>query len=512
MKIALAQINTIVGDLKGNCNKIINYIQQAKNKKCDLVIFPELTITGYPPEDLLYQNSFIRDVMKKTKQIAKESKNIAVIFGTVEFVSDKLYNACIVCVSGKVISTYHKHLLPNYGVFDEQRYFKKGNQEGLFTYKKQIFGVNICEDIWYSDICKAQARKGAEVIINISCSPYYRDKLKDRERMLSQRAKEIKTYICYCNLVGGQDELVFDGGSMIINSEGTIVSQAPQFEEKLITYTLNSTAKYSNEVVSQEEEIFKALKLGLRDYVSKNGFKKVVLGLSGGIDSAVVAKLAVDTLGKKNVICLSLPSKYNSKETKSDAKRLAKNLGLEFHEIAIEKMVTAFQKSFPFKASSLASENIQARIRGNIIMAYSNTFGALPVACGNKSEYAVGYATIYGDMCGGFAPLKDVPKTLVYKLAQWTNLKGEAIPKSIIERPPSAELRNNQKDSDALPNYDKLDTMIEDYIEKNKPIDKKIARMINKSEYKRRQSPIGIKITKRAFDKDYRMPIVNKYE
>jgi len=511
MKIALAQINTIVGDLEGNYFKMLDYIQQAKNNKCDIVIFPELVITGYPPEDLLHKTHFIQDTINITKQIAKESDTITVIFGSIALKANELYNTGIICNDKKITYTYHKQLLPNYGVFDEKRYFTKGRTDGIFIVNGKKFGINICEDIWTPAICKKQSHKGAEVIINISCSPYYRNKLKERELMLSKRAKDNKIYICYCNLVGGQDELVFDGGSMVINPRGNVIAQASQFTEQLLISDLDTVLTDLPKMLIKDNEIWEALKLGLKDYVHKNGFKKVVLGLSGGIDSALVATLAKDALGKDNVICLSMPSQYNSKETKSDAQQLAKKLKIKFYEISIEKMIKAFHLSFPFISSPLACENIQARLRGNMIMAYSNTFGALPLACGNKSEYAVGYATIYGDMCGGFAPLKDVPKTLVYRLAKWRNSEMEIIPNSIIERPPSAELRSNQKDSDSLPNYDELDKTIEIYVEKNKSINPKITKMIDRSEYKRRQAPIGIKITKRAFDRDYRMPIVNKY-
>ncbi len=522
MKIAVAQINTTVGDLQGNYEKITEYINKAKQCECEIVVFPELAITGYPPEDLLYNKTFIKDQFEYVIKLQKETKDIAVVLGYVDPYKDFLYNACTVFYNRYELSRHFKQHLPNYSVFDEKRYFQSGNtiQTSVFNYKDQKIAVNICEDIWMGcGVCDEQGKKEPDIMINISCSPYYTKKVDERQRLLMKRAIEYNTTIIYCNLVGGQDELVFDGGSMIIDSNGNRQAKAPQFIESLVTYDISNKGElYIPEVIqdfSTEGEIWEALKLGLSDYVQKNGFKKVVLGMSGGIDSALVAKLAVATLGKENVICISMPSKYSSDGTKSDAESYSNYLGVSFQEIPIIELCNQYKYSLiPFfihEKEDVTEENIQARIRGNILMAFSNKFGYMPLSTGNKSEVSVGYCTLYGDMSGGFNPIKDLYKTQVYELAKYVG-----IPDSIINRPPSAELREDQKDEDSLPPYEVLDLILIKLMEENgQPkgeLEKKIAKLLRLSEYKRRQACPGIKITKRSYGKDYRMPIVNGYE
>jgi len=521
VKIAVAQINTKVGDLQGNYNKIVEYIDKAKKQKADIVVFPELAITGYPPEDLLYNDQFICDAMKYVEKIIEETKDILVILGYIDgSYQDRLYNACVAFYNGEELATHFKKHLPNYSVFDEKRYFNTMNNPaflksyGVFYYKNTKIAMNICEDIWVEEgIAKKQGKESPDIMINISCSPYYTQKIKERESLLISRAKEYKTNIVYCNLVGGQDELVFDGGSMIINPKGQIVSRSYQFIEALLVHEFGqidpTPCNYE-----KDREIWEALKLGLGDYIIKNGFKKVVLGMSGGIDSALVAKLAVDTIGNENVVCLSMPSMYSSKETQSDAEIFSKQLGVEFIEFPIKELFYSYvdylHHWFKDTKEDVTEENLQARIRGNIIMAFSNKFGYMPLSTGNKSEVSVGYCTLYGDMSGGFNPIKDLYKTQVYELAKYVG-----VPDSIINRPPSAELKKDQKDVDSLPPYEVLDEILKKLMERNEApeneLERKIAKMLRLSEYKRRQSCPGIKITKRSYGKDYRMPIVNGY-
>lgn len=546
LRIALAQINPTVGDLKGNQQLILDYIIRAKEKNADLVVFPELVICGYPPEDLLYKNHFIRDNIRTLKSIAAKTKGISAVVGFVDR-SDNgvLYNAAAFISEGKIKSVYYKQKLPNYGVFDEKRYFKSSWHKekvcGLLKLKGVICGLSICEDIWIEDgVCSKQAKAGAKVLINISSSPYDIGKLKKRETMLKKRAKQTDCYICYVNVVGGQDELVFDGSSIIVNTQGKTVAEGRHFEEDLIVYDLPVGRETKTEdqksciknilpkKMTKIERVYNALVLGTRDYIRKNGFQKVVIGLSGGIDSALVAAIAVKAIGKENVKCVTMPSRYSSKGTRSDAQRLAKNLGVELITIPIEGVFVAYSntlsKQFQGTKTGVAEENIQARIRGNLLMALSNKFGWLVLTTGNKSEVAVGYCTLYGDMSGGFAVIKDVPKTMVYELSGYINgVSNQVIPISIITRAPSAELRSNQKDQDSLPPYEILDTILGQYVEKhdsvekmsrrnNKAIVEKIIYLIDHSEYKRRQAPPGIKITSRAFGKDWRLPITNKYK
>ncbi|HIH42448.1 TPA: NAD+ synthase [Candidatus Woesearchaeota archaeon] len=546
LRIAIAQINPTVGDLRGNQLLILDYIIRAKEKNADLVVFPELAICGYPPEDLLYKNHFIQDNIKSLKKIASNVKGISAVIGFVDCIeSGVLHNAAAFISEGKVKSVYHKQKLPNYGVFDEKRYFKsswlKGKLCGMLKIKGVSAGLSICEDIWIEDsVCIQQAKAGAKLLINISCSPYDMGKVKIREAMLKERAKQTNAYVCYVNVVGGQDELVFDGRSMIVDPKGVIVAKGKHFEDDLVFCDLplgERTAKDYKKVqiknvlpkkTTKIERVYKALVLGTQDYIRKNGFKKVVIGLSGGIDSALVAAIAVKAVGNDNVTCVTMPSRYTSKGTRADAERLANNLKVSLITIPIEDIFASYIKTLSgeFKGTqvNVAEENIQARIRGNLLMALSNKFGWLVLTTGNKSEVAVGYCTLYGDMSGGFAVIKDVPKTMVYELSAYiNNTCDQVIPKTIIRRAPSAELRSNQKDQDSLPPYNVLDPILEQYVEKHDSVEtmskknkkelvEKIIDLVDHSEYKRRQAPPGIKITARAFGKDWRLPITNKYK
>ncbi|HEX3035789.1 MAG TPA: NAD+ synthase [Thermodesulfobacteriota bacterium] len=575
VRLGLAQIDVSVGDLEGNLKKILGYVDTAKNLGVDILCFPELAITGYPPEDLLLKPSFIEDNLKTLDKIREASEELTVVLGFADKKEDDIYNAAAIVHNQHLIDVYHKRYLPNYGVFDENRYFQSGLRAPIYKLGNVTFGVNVCEDIWYpGDPTREQAILGdAEIIINISSSPYYVSKVKSRERMLSVRASDYSVIIAYCNLVGGQDELVFDGHSVIISERGEVIARASGFKEELLVadvspsrvfrsrlhdsrirkekYTLRleskkvETIKISSvgsekdsrpqitprveEFLGIEEEVFRALVLGTRDYVHKNGFKKVVIGLSGGIDSALVAAIATQALSGENVVGVRMPSRYSSEGSMIDAELLSKNLGTELLTIPIEKAFGAYldmlSNVFHGREHDITEENIQARIRGNILMALSNKFGWLVLTTGNKSEVSVGYSTLYGDMAGGFAVIKDVPKTLVYRLAQFYNSwKGkEIIPKSVLEKEPSAELRANQKDEDFLPPYDVLDPILKAYVEDDLRIKETVAlgfdedlvrrvvRMVDLNEYKRRQGPPGIKITVRAFGKDRRFPITNLY-
>lgn len=557
LRIALAQINLTVGDLSGNHEKVLDYLQKARAVKADIVVFPELAISGYPPEDLLYKEHFVRDNLKVLKKISARVLDLVMVIGFVDIDKHKnLYNAAAVIAKGKVRGVYRKHALPNYGVFDEKRYFAQGKQGPLFLLDDVCFGINICEDIWQDNgVYLEQSKGGAAVLINISSSPYDFEKLERRERLLFKRAKQCRAFICYANLVGGQDELVFDGGSFVVSPAGKILGRAEQFVEDLLVVDLpvdrNKKRKRIPQGIvqlpsdgefigrmsaspnlmprmTQNERIFKALVSGTRDYVRKNGFKKVVLGLSGGIDSALVAVIAKEAVGAENVVGVTMPSQFSSAETRHDAQVLAKNLGIELKEIAIKEIydvyLNSLAESFSGLPSSVAEENLQARIRGNLLMAFSNKFGWLVLTTGNKSEIAVGYCTLYGDMSGGFAVIKDVPKGKVYEISRLANeILGPVIPQSIFDRPPTAELRPNQKDQDTLPDYDLLDKILKAYVEEHRSVEaivkkfgnpqvvKAVIRMVDNSEYKRRQAPPGIKITPRAFGKDWRLPMTNKY-
>ena len=531
VKIVLAQINSIVGDLPKNCEKIVAYIKKAKKNNADIVVFPELSITGYPPEDLLLKNHFISENKRYVNIIKQECDNIIALVGFVDNRKNAIYNSCAIVQNRQIQGIYHKMMLPNYGVFDEKRYFDPGDTLLLCEFKKYRFALSICGDIWekrFVDLLKGQS---LDFVVNISASPFHLGKVSKREKILSYAAKRTRSFIFYCNLVGGQDEIVFDGTSKVFSPKGKLISHGKRFSEDFFVFKLNKHDKHpvGKFIIKEEEEVFSALRLGLYDYVKKNGFKKVVVGVSGGIDSAVVVSLAKIALGKDNVYALIMPSPYTSKGTFKDALKICQNLGIDYSIASINLLLQCylqeFKSHFKGKNRDKTEENLQARIRGNILMAFSNKFGYLALNTGNKSEVSCGYCTLYGDMVGGFGVLKDVPKLLVYKIAHHINsiMGSKVIPASVIKRPPSAELKPNQKDSDSLPPYKLLDPILKLYVEDdyslekivqagfNKNIVKKIIKMVDLNEYKRRQGPIGIKITPRAFGKDRRMPITNKF-
>jgi NAD+ synthase (glutamine-hydrolysing) len=539
MRIALAQINPTVGDLKGNFLKIKENILKAIEFKADIVIFPELAVTGYPPEDLLLKPNFIRDNLKKLKEITSLTKDITTIVGFVDKVGKDIYNSAAVLSNNKIKGIYHKIYLPNYGVFDEQRYFKSGDKPFIFNIKGVSCGVIICEDIWHKEgPLELEVKHGAKVLFVLNASPYYAGKVHKREKVIKKQAKENKIFIAYVNMVGGQDELVFDGSSMIVDPNGKTILQSESFKEDVLLYDIPLTKEDKGshkpplpekkfKKLSLIEEVYNALILGLKDYINKNNFKKVVIGLSGGVDSSLVATLAVDAIGKENVIGVFMPSKYSSIESKEDAEEVAKNLGIKLLTIPIQEIFETYLKIlnpvFSGLKEDITEENLQARIRGNIIMALSNKFGYLVLTTGNKSEMSTGYATLYGDMAGGFAVIKDVPKMLVYELCRYRNSISFVIPERVLTKAPTAELKPNQKDSDTLPPYPELDPILKLYIEEDKEAKEiikmgfnektvhNVLKMVDKSEYKRRQAAPGIKITPKAFGKDRRMPITNKY-
>ena len=572
IRVGIAQINSTVGDLTGNTRKIMECIDQAKSLGVDLLTFPELAITGYPPEDLLLKPQFIRQNRKSLNNIIEHCSDIAVVVGFVDSDGD-IYNAAAVLYNKKLVGVYHKSYLPNYGVFDENRYFQAGEECPVFIIYGIGIGVTICEDMWYeAGPALVQTYAGAAVLINISASPYHAGKGLFRERMLATRASDSAAIVVHNNLVGGQDELVFDGNSLIVNEKGEIVARGKQFEEDFVVADLDTESVFRSQLrdprrrketpwirekleratkidVSSEypsitkpslpprpvdrlnelAEIYQALVLGTRDYVHKNGFEKVAIGLSGGIDSSLVAAIAVDALGAENVIGVSMPSRYSSSGSKSDAEALARNLDIALKVIPIERAFCAYLETLaePFKGTNpdATEENIQARIRGNLLFALSNKFGWLVLACSNKSETAMGYTTLYGDMSGGLIPLKDVPKTLVLELAKYKNRQAgkEMIPSSVLTKAPSAELRPDQKDTDTLPPYDILDPILKAYVEDDVTIDQiiamgfdretvlRVAKLVDRNEYKRRQAAPGIKITPRDFGRDRRLPITNQF-
>jgi NAD+ synthase (glutamine-hydrolysing) len=569
IRIAMAQINPTVGDLRGNRDKIIEYLNRAKKLGADIVAFPELAVTGYPPEDLVLKPQFVKDNLRTLREITNSTKGITAVIGFVDS-NDHIYDAAAVMSNGKLVHVYHKMLLPNYGVFDEYRYFKPGKRYPVIAVKGVNIGVNICEDIWYADgPARTQALAGAEVIVTINASPYHKGKGKERQQMLALRAKENNIHVVYANTVGGQDELVFDGHSMILDPKGKLLAAGKQFEEELITSDIKLPgpprrgADITSELILDEhrdyidsvvistrpaaskkplppvqpvkpcslcEEVYRALVLGTRDYVNKTGFKAVVIGLSGGIDSSLVAAVAVAAIGKENVTGVFMPSQYSSNASCEDAYELAYNLGIKILEIPIKQAFETYLRTlrdvFAKTIQDVTEENIQARIRGNILMALSNKFGWLVLTTGNKSEMSVGYATLYGDMAGGFAVIKDVPKTMVYDVSRCVNrLAGRTIiPKRVLTKTPTAELRPNQKDSDSLPVYPVLDPILKAYVEDDKEFDEmlkmgfdrktveRVIRLVDSSEYKRRQAPPGVKITPRALGKDRRFPITNRYK
>ncbi|HLI90848.1 MAG TPA: NAD+ synthase [Ktedonobacteraceae bacterium] len=579
LRVALAQINVTVGDLDGNKQKILSAMQQAHAEGAHIVCFPELALPGYPPEDLLLKPGFVAANLRKLEQIVQASRDLPGLTAVVGFVDrdHDIYNAAAIIHEGRLSGVYHKHYLPNYGVFDEYRYFQAGQEAPVFLIHDIHVGVTICEDIWYpTGPLTRQVHAGAEVIININGSPYDTGKGAAREAMIATRAADNGVIVAYLNLVGGQDELVFDGGSMVFNEQGKLIARARQFAEDMLIVDLDTAAVFrarlhdtrrrqerlsmieentpiitvdtrpltapsvNNHVplgapqrieprMERLREIYSALVLGTGDYVRKNGFKRVIVGLSGGIDSSLVAVIAVDALGAENVTGVSMPSGYSSEGSKTDAQQLAENLGIEYLTIPIEETFrTSLKMLRPVlgdETSGLAIENLQARIRGNILMTLSNRFGPIVLTTGNKSEMATGYSTLYGDMAGGFAVLKDVLKTLVYELARYRNtLEGRAlIPQSVIDKAPSAELRPGQKDTDSLPPYEELDPILKAYVEDDRSFEELLAmgferatvervmRLVDISEYKRRQAPPGVKITPRAFGRDRRLPITNRY-
>jgi NAD+ synthase (glutamine-hydrolysing) len=553
--LAAAQINVVVGDLEGNTDRILAAYTEGEAAGADIVVFPELCVTGYPPEDLLLRPAFVTGAAETLEKIAARTGRCVAVIGFPERSGGLLYNAAAVCADGRVHGVYRKQLLPNYSVFDEKRYFAvPAERPLLFDVAGAKIGVSICEDAWSaSGPIRAESEGGAELIVNLNASPYYEQRLAEREVMLAGRATEAGVPIVYANLVGGQDELVFDGASLVVDASGAVIARAKQFAEDLLVVDLDvQTRTVSNPlptlpvsdaavperervaarvepVLSRVEEVYEALVVGTRDYVRKNGFTDVLIGLSGGIDSSLVAAIAVDALGAEHVAGVLMPSRYSSDHSISDAEALATSLGIATHVVPIEPAHAAFETMlasvFEGTAPNLAEENVQARIRGNVLMTISNKFGWMVLTTGNKSEMATGYATLYGDMAGGFAVIKDVPKTLVFELCRGVNARAgrEVIPQSVIDKPPSAELAPDQLDSDSLPPYDVLDPIIEGYVEADLSVGelidaghdpdivRRVARLIDRNEYKRRQAAPGVRVSPKAFGKDRRLPITNRW-
>jgi len=569
MRLALAQINTTVGDLDGNRERILQAIAEARGAEADLVLLPELAVTSYPPEDLLLRPGFIRAAEESLQEIARQTRDLVALVGFPHFDRD-LYNACAVCAEGEVKAVYRKRFLPNYGVFDEDRYFAPARDCLLLELGGTLVGPTICEDMWQPGPPATElALAGAQLLTNISASPFHVLRDREREEMFATRARDNACFVAFCNAVGGQDELIFDGHSLVLDEEGHVLARAPGFEEALLVVDIDPADAVGRRLrdvrrralarergtvpdvpvvplgdcrthrdriepflaqrLDELEQMRLALELGLRDYVGKNGFSEVVVGVSGGIDSALTAALAVEALGAEHVHCVSMPSRYSSEATRADARRLAESLGTDFRELPINSAADDFDailaESFAGRNSDLTEENLQARIRGVLLMALSNKFGWLVVATGNKSELSVGYATLYGDMAGGFALLKDVFKTDVFRLARHLNARAgkELIPASIIERAPSAELRDDQLDEDSLPPYPALDRVLEAYVEQDRSreelsqdgfdpdvVERALA-LIDRAEYKRRQAPPGVRLTPKAFGRDRRTPITNRW-
>jgi NAD+ synthase (glutamine-hydrolysing) len=552
VRVALAQMNQVVGDISGNTERVAAAIERARDLGAQVVAIPELAITGYPPEDLLLKKSFVAANVAAVEEVAHGASGLLAVVGFVQPGDGVLFNAAAICFDGKIQAVYRKQLLPNYGVFDEQRYFDSGDEHILIETEAGVIGVCVCEDAWSpTGPLVSQGDAGAQLVININASPFHKNKLEERCAMLGDRARKANASIAYVNMVGGQDELVFDGGSVVVDPQGEVVARFPQFEEhfgvidvplgesragsaanvRRITAALpkveGTVSPEVAPVLPDAEEIYEALKLALRDYVTKNRFEKVVIGLSGGIDSTLTAAIAADALGPENVLGIAMPSEYSSSHSVDDAKQLAANLGVEMLEIPITQPFHAFvdvlRDAFGQVEPGLAEENLQARVRGNILMATSNRYGHLVIATGNKSEMACGYATLYGDMAGGFALLKDVFKTEVYDLSRYRNTVSDVIPSNVLTKPPSAELRPDQKDSDSLPPYDVLDRILEAYIEEDAAVEEivaaghdqaiveRVVAMVDRAEYKRRQAAPGPKVTTKAFGRDRRLPITNRW-
>jgi len=564
LRVAAAQLNLCVGDLEGNTSRILETYEQAEREGCDLVAFPELAVTGYPPEDLLLRPAFVAQAVEALEKVAARTGRAAAIIGFPEPDRD-LYNSAAVCANGKVLGVYRKHLLPNYAVFDEERYFEPWPVDGpLFVIGGVSVAVSICEDAWSpSGPVLTQAAAGAELVVNVNASPYYAGRWRERETMLATRAADASVPVVYVNLVGGQDELVFDGASMCFDEGGHLLARAKQFEEDLLIVDLDVRPAFRRRaldprgrrraaalpevavsdvqlgdrlssariepVLDPVREVYEALVLGTRDYVTKNGFTDVVIGLSGGIDSSLVAVIAADALGPEHVVGVLMPSRFSSEGSITDAEAVASAIGMRTLTVPIEPAHTAYlemlAESFKGFESGLAEENLQARIRGTLLMTLSNKFGWMVLTTGNKSEMATGYSTLYGDMAGGFSVIKDVPKTLVYALSRDRNERAQRalIPESVLDKPPSAELRPDQKDSDSLPDYAVLDPIVEGYVEDDQSVAeliaegndpdavRRIARLVDRNEYKRRQAPPGVRVSPKAFGKDRRLPITNRW-
>ncbi len=530
MKIALAQINATVGDIAGNTAQVIDAARQARDRGANILLTPELVVSGYPAEDLWLREDLHRRVEQALVELCAHSHGITLVIGHPHRVGKEVFNAASVLRDGAVLATYHKFSLPNHTVFDEQRYFVAGERPCVFEAAGIRFGVTICADVWHEPAARSAADAGAQVLLVLNASPYHFEKQGERYDIVRDRIKETGLPVVYCNLVGGQDELVFDGASFAMNAQGEVTSQFPPFETGVYDVEFDGTRLQAGPVAEPlpaEAMLWKALGLGLRDYVTKNSFPGVLLGLSGGIDSALVLALAVDVLGAGHVHAVMMPSPYTADISLDDARTMANGFGVKYTELPIGGLFSAFLHELAPVFSGLepdvTEENIQARIRGTLLMALSNKSGDLLLATGNKSEMAVGYATLYGDMAGGFAPLRDVSKTWVYRLSRWRNSVAPAIPQRVIERPPSAELRPGQTDQDTLPDYGMLDAIIERYVEWDQSVEamvaaglreadvRRVVRMIDRSEYKRRQAAPGVRITERAFGKDRRYPITQRF-
>ncbi len=557
IRLALAQVNPSVGDLAGNAALIRRSLAKAERAGADIAVFPELAVTGYPPEDLVHKPSFVEENLRQLKGLAASVGETAVVAGFVDRTDHGIHNAAAMLWRGAIQGVYHKVFLPNYGVFDEIRYFTPGDRYPVFVVNGVTVGLSVCEDAWIGDgPVRTLASLGAEVVVNINASPYHMNKSFERQVLFRQRARENKIFFVYLQTVGGQDELVFDGDSLVYDPTGRLLARGAQFAEDLILIDLGPTQKparpsrraevirlgaaakrpvqrppvpaRTRRAMDPIEEVYSALLLGTRDYCRKNGFASCVVGMSGGIDSSLTAVVAADAVGAENVLGVAMPSPYSSPESLEDAKELATNLGIDFVVIPIEGIYESFLSTLaePFRGREpdVTEENLQSRIRGTVLMALSNKFGHLVLATGNKSELATGYSTLYGDMAGGFAVLKDVPKTLVYELAGWRNASGPtAIPERVFTKPPTAELRPGQLDTDALPPYELLDPILHAYVEEDRPVEaiikmgfearvvRRVVEMVDRAEYKRRQAPPGVKITTRAFGKDRRLPITNHF-